>query len=147
MYTNHRTSRCDGMVDVTDSKSVGLIPRVGSSPTTGTTSSRTLYRSRRLFMPMAKKSSLTHAVAPPSRNGSRLLRLCPYKRWHYASAALPTRFGFTVLKHARKCLAFRRFRAFLYFCRGPRKSEGHGHFPRFTLHFWRDIGGTSGVTR
>ena len=30
--------RCDGMVDVTDSKSVGLIPRVGSSPTTGTTS-------------------------------------------------------------------------------------------------------------
>ena len=25
------------MVDVTDSKSVGLIPRVGSSPTTGTT--------------------------------------------------------------------------------------------------------------
>ena len=24
------------MVDVTDSKSVGLIPRVGSSPTTGT---------------------------------------------------------------------------------------------------------------
>ena len=36
MYTNHRISRCDGMVDVTDSKSVGLIPRVGSSPTTGT---------------------------------------------------------------------------------------------------------------
>ena len=26
------------LVDVTDSKSVGLIPRVGSSPTTGTTS-------------------------------------------------------------------------------------------------------------
>ena len=25
------------LVDVTDSKSVGLIPRVGSSPTTGTT--------------------------------------------------------------------------------------------------------------
>ena len=28
--------RCDGMADVTDSKSVGLITRVGSSPTTGT---------------------------------------------------------------------------------------------------------------
>ena len=26
------------LVDVTDSKSVGLIPRVGSSPTTGTSS-------------------------------------------------------------------------------------------------------------
>ena len=28
------------LVDVTDSKSVGLIPRVGSSPTTGTTLKR-----------------------------------------------------------------------------------------------------------
>lgn len=37
------------LVDVTDSKSVGLIPRVGSSPTTGTMSPRTSYRSRRRF--------------------------------------------------------------------------------------------------
>ena len=36
-------SRCDGMVDVTDSKSVGLIPRVGSSPTTGTRSEDSPY--------------------------------------------------------------------------------------------------------
>ncbi len=28
--------RCDGMADVTDSKSVELITRVGSSPTAGT---------------------------------------------------------------------------------------------------------------
>ena len=30
------------LVDVTDSKSVGLIPRVGSSPTTGTKSEQAL---------------------------------------------------------------------------------------------------------
>ena len=50
-------------------------------------SSRTLYRSRRLFF---EKSSLTHAVAPAPRKKSRLLRLCPCKRGHYASAALST---------------------------------------------------------
>ena len=32
------------MVDVTDSKSVGLIPRVGSSPTTGTNQEKALIR-------------------------------------------------------------------------------------------------------
>ncbi len=36
--------------------------RTGSSPATGTTSSRTSYRSRRLFY---KKPSLVHSVAPP----------------------------------------------------------------------------------
>ncbi len=31
------------LVDVTDSKSVGLIPRVGSSPTTGTKKTRAFW--------------------------------------------------------------------------------------------------------
>ena len=35
------------LVDVTDSKSVGLIPRVGSSPTTGT-KMRLLYKRGRI---------------------------------------------------------------------------------------------------
>ncbi len=41
MYNNNPTREYAGvmeLVDVTDSKSVGLIPRVGSSPTTGTSS-------------------------------------------------------------------------------------------------------------
>ena len=37
------------LVDVTDSKSVGLIPRVGSSPTTGTKSEQAAYCLLRLF--------------------------------------------------------------------------------------------------
>ncbi len=39
LYNNNPTREYAGvmeLVDVTDSKSVGLIPRVGSSPTTGT---------------------------------------------------------------------------------------------------------------
>ena len=49
------------------------------------TSSRTSLSSRRFF----QKSSLTRSVAPPFRKRSRLLRLCPCKRGHNASAALP----------------------------------------------------------
>ena len=49
------------LVDVTDSKSVGLIPRVGSSPTTGTTSEQAAYRLLRLF----QKSERAHCVVPP----------------------------------------------------------------------------------
>ena len=38
------------LADVTDSKSVGLIPRVGSSPTTGTTKEPSLvYQDKRGF--------------------------------------------------------------------------------------------------
>ena len=36
------------LVDVTDSKSVGLIPRVGSSPTTGTNKNRQVSTERNL---------------------------------------------------------------------------------------------------
>ena len=52
------------MVELVDSKDLGSFAnrRVGSNPTTRTTSSRTAYRSRRLFF---KKSSLAHSVAPP----------------------------------------------------------------------------------
>ena len=45
-----------------DSKSGSPHGLVGSNPTASATSSRTSYRSRRLF---CKKSSLTHSVAPP----------------------------------------------------------------------------------
>ncbi len=39
---------------------------VGSSPTTGTTTSeQALYRLLRLFVPLAKKSECAHAAAPP----------------------------------------------------------------------------------
>ena len=37
-------------------------------PFKSTTSSRTAYRSRRLFYSLQQKSSLTHFVAPPSKN-------------------------------------------------------------------------------
>ena len=37
------------LVDVTDSKSVGLIPRVGSSPTTGTRNRQVSARSLSIF--------------------------------------------------------------------------------------------------
>ncbi len=64
-------------------------------------SSRTLYRSRRLFF---EKSSLTHAVAPPLRKKSRLLRLFACKRAHDASAALPTFCGCAPAARAFKSL-------------------------------------------
>ncbi len=48
---------------MTDSKSVGLITRVGSSPTTGTTSSRASLSSRRFFYFIANSS---HRFATPS---------------------------------------------------------------------------------
>ena len=63
----------------------------GSNPAIPATSSRTMYRSRRLFL---NSRRLAHAVAPPFRKKSRLLRLCPCKRGHDASAALPTFCGF-----------------------------------------------------
>ena len=49
------TRRCDGMVDVTDSKSVGLIPRVGSSPTTGTKRKPPQRGGFRLYISEAKR--------------------------------------------------------------------------------------------
>ena len=44
------------LVDVADSKSAGLIPRVGSSPTTGTTSGQAMYRLPRLFSKVGARS-------------------------------------------------------------------------------------------
>ena len=77
------------------------------------TSSRTAYRSRRLFL---NSRRLAHAVAPPFRKKSRLLRLCPCKRGHDASAALPTFCGFapcgagdsfclTLTRQSKPCIA------------------------------------------
>ena len=52
------------MMEMVDMQDLGscAVRRVGSNPTTRTTSSRTAYRSRRLFF---KKSSLAQSVAPP----------------------------------------------------------------------------------
>ena len=52
-----------GMVKLADTQDLGSCAamRVGSSPTTRTTSSRTTYRSRRRFF----TPSLIHSVAPP----------------------------------------------------------------------------------
>ena len=47
------------LVDVTDSKSVGLIPRVGSSPTTGTKSPGMLLASPAIFVTEYKKGLAT----------------------------------------------------------------------------------------
>ena len=43
------TCRCDGMVDVVDSKSFGLIPRAGSIPATGTKIASMRYASEQFF--------------------------------------------------------------------------------------------------
>ena len=67
----------------------------GSSPVISTTSSRTLYRSWRLFL--LKKPSLTHAVVPPFRNRSRSSRLFGCKRPHDGFVLLPPCFGLLLL--------------------------------------------------
>ena len=50
------------------SRDGGLPPQWRSIPFKSTTSSRTAVRSRRLFYALQQKSSLTHFVAPPSKN-------------------------------------------------------------------------------
>ena len=46
--------RCVGMVDEEDSKSFGLITRVGSSPTTGTIFAPKCYASEHFLLPISK---------------------------------------------------------------------------------------------
>ncbi len=58
---------------------------VGSNPTLSAMSSRTAYRSRRLFY---EKSSLTHSVAPPFHKRSRSARLLGCKRPRNGSLSL-----------------------------------------------------------
>ena len=56
-----------------------------------------------------QKSERTYAAAPPLRKKSRLLRPCPCKRGHCASAALPTFCGmrkFKPIRQKRKYIFF-----------------------------------------
>ena len=69
-----------------------LIVNPASIPVSGTTSSRTMYRSRRLFF--LKNHRLTHAVAPPFRKKSRSAHLLVCKRPRDGSLPLPTFCGF-----------------------------------------------------
>ena len=73
-----------------------------SSPVISTTSSRTLYRSWRLFL--LKNPSLTHAVVPPFRNRSRSSRLFGCKRPHNGFVSLPPCFGWGGISKFDLCL-------------------------------------------
>ena len=83
-------------------RSLWMWVRVGSSPIFCTTSSRTLYRSWRLFL--LKKPSLTHAVVPPFRNRSRSSRLFGCKRPHDGFVSLPPCFGWGGISKFDLCL-------------------------------------------
>ena len=73
-----------------------------SIPITRSTSSRTLYRSWRLFY--WKKPSLTHAVVPPFRNRSRSSRLFGCKRPHNGFVSLPPCFGLLLVFQIHFCI-------------------------------------------
>ena len=98
------------LADVTDSKSVGLITRVGSSPTTGTTSPRTAYRSRRLFAKVTSHSFCRGSF--PNRN---------HFRWVAVWLLKSTQESFlSTLPSSSQVVIYRLRRAFLFSCKAHR---------------------------